>query len=101
MKIPRILDTGVELPPHEAACQRSGGKAVTCFDSTMVEMETDAGLVGHGGGCPLSPFHLPAPAEAVRAGLPELGPHILAWASGRKWTFLQTPSPALNNFPPR
>lgn len=76
MKIPRILASIVKLPLHEAACQWSGGKAVTRFDSTMVEVETDAGLVGYGWECPLIPFHLPTPAEAVGADLPELGPHV-------------------------
>jgi hypothetical protein len=44
MKIPRALASSVELPPHEAACHWSGGKAVARFGSTMVEVETDAGL---------------------------------------------------------
>ena len=35
------------------------------------------GLVGHGEVCPLGPFYLPAYADGVRAGLRELGPHLL------------------------
>ena len=77
MKITRILAYRVELPLHETTYKWSGGKSVTVFDSTIVRVETDAGLVGHGEVCPLGPFYLPAYAEGVRAGLRELGPHLL------------------------
>ena len=77
MKITRILAFRVELPLHEGSYKWSGGKGVTVFDSTIVRVETDAGLVGHGEVCPLGPFYLPAYAEGVRAGLRELGPHLL------------------------
>jgi L-alanine-DL-glutamate epimerase-like enolase superfamily enzyme len=62
---------------HEGTYRWSGGKSVAVFDSTIVRVETDAGLVGHGEICPLGPFYLPAYAEGVRAGLRELGPHLL------------------------
>ena len=77
MKITRILAYRVELPLHEGAYKWSGGKSVTVFDSTVVRVETDAGLAGHGEVCPLGPFYLPAYAEGVRAGLRELGPHLI------------------------
>src|SRR5947209_19579691 len=77
MKITRIRAYRVELPLHEGSYRWSGGKAVTVFDSTVVQVETDAGLVGHGEVCPLGPFYLPAYAGGVRAGLAELGPHLL------------------------
>jgi L-alanine-DL-glutamate epimerase-like enolase superfamily enzyme len=77
MKIARILAYRVELPLHETTYKWSGGKSVTVFDSTIVRVETDTGLVGHGEVCPLGPFYLPAYAEGVRAGLRELGPHLL------------------------
>ena len=76
MKLPRILASIVRLPRHQAACPWSGGKAGTRFDSTMANVETDAGLVGYGWECPLIPFHLTAPAAAVGADLAELGPHV-------------------------
>ena len=47
------------------------------FDSTIVRVETDAGIVGHGEVCPLGPFYLPAYAAGVRAGIAELGPHLI------------------------
>ena len=43
----------------------------------MVEVETDAGVTGWGEVCPLGPFYLPAYANGVRAGIVELGPHLL------------------------
>ena len=77
MKITRILAYRVELPLVETSYKWSGGKSVTVFDSTIVRVETDAGTVGHGEVCPLGPFYLPAYAEGVRAGLRELGPHLI------------------------
>ena len=77
MKIKRILAYRVELPLHETTYKWSGGKSVSVFDSTIVRVETDTGLVGHGEVCPLGPFYLPAYAEGVRSGLRELGPHLL------------------------
>ena len=77
MKIKRILAWRVELPLHETTYKWSGGKSVSVFDSTIVGVETDTGLVGYGEVCPLGPFYLPAYAEGVRAGLRELGPHLI------------------------
>ena len=77
MKITRIFAHRVELPLHETTYKWSGGKSVTVFDSTIVGVETDSGLIGYGEVCPLGPFYLPAYAEGVRAGLRELGPHLL------------------------
>jgi L-alanine-DL-glutamate epimerase-like enolase superfamily enzyme len=77
MRITRIAAHRVELPLHETTYKWSGGKSVTVFDSTIVGVETDTGLIGYGEVCPLGPFYLPAYAEGVRAGLRELGPHLL------------------------
>ena len=77
MRIIRIFAHRVELPLHETTYKWSGGKSVTVFDSTIVGVETDAGLIGYGEVCPLGPFYLPAYADGVRAGLRELGPHLL------------------------
>ena len=77
MKIKRIFAHRVELPLRETTYKWSGGKSVTVFDSTIVGVETETGLVGYGEVCPLGPFYLPAYAEGVRAGLRELGPHLL------------------------
>ena len=77
MKITRIRAYKVDLPLHEGAYNWSGGKSVSVFDSTVVEVETDGGVVGYGEVCPLGPFYLPAYASGVRAGIRELGPHLL------------------------
>jgi L-alanine-DL-glutamate epimerase-like enolase superfamily enzyme len=77
MKITGILAYRVELPLHETSYKWSGGKSVTVFDSTIVQVETDAGITGYGEVCPLGPFYLPAYADGVRAGLRELGPHLI------------------------
>ena len=77
MKITRIAAYQVDLPLHEGSYKWSGGKSVEVFDSTIVQVDTDSGLVGYGEVCPLGPFYLPAYAEGVRAGIRELAPHLL------------------------
>ena len=79
MKIVRIFAHRVELPLVEGSYKWSGGKSVSVFDSTIVGVETNTGLVGYGEVCPLGPFYLPAYADGVRAGLKELGPHLLGF----------------------
>ncbi|MDX1943940.1 MAG: cis-3-hydroxy-L-proline dehydratase [Pirellulaceae bacterium] len=79
MKIARIFAHRVELPLVEGTYKWSGGKSVSVFDSTIIGIETDSGLVGYGEVCPLGPFYLPAYAAGVRAGLAELGPHLLGF----------------------
>jgi L-alanine-DL-glutamate epimerase-like enolase superfamily enzyme len=77
MKITGIKAYRIELPLHETSYKWSGGKSVTVFDSTIVQVDTDAGLTGFGEVCPLGPFYLPAYADGARAGLKELGPHLI------------------------
>jgi L-alanine-DL-glutamate epimerase-like enolase superfamily enzyme len=77
MRIASIRAYRVELPLHETTYKWSGGKSVTVFDSTVVRVDTDSGLVGYGEVCPLGPFYLPAYADGVRAGIRELGPHLI------------------------
>ncbi|MFZ4611764.1 MAG: cis-3-hydroxy-L-proline dehydratase [Gemmataceae bacterium] len=77
MKIKRIRAYQVDLPLVEGSYKWSGGKSVSVFDSTVVEIETDTGVVGYGEVCPLGPFYLPAYANGVRAGIVELGRHLI------------------------
>ena len=77
MKIRRIVAHRVDLPLIEGSYHWSGGKSVAVFDSTVVGVETDAGLVGWGEVCPLGPAYLPAYAAGVRTGLTEIGPSLL------------------------
>ena len=79
MKIVRVFAHRVELPLCEGTYKWSGGKSVSIFDSTIVGIETDSGLIGFGEVCPLGPFYLPAYAEGVRAGLRELAPHLIGY----------------------
>lgn len=77
MKITRVLAYQVDLPLHEGSYAWSGGKSVEVFDSTVVRVETDAGIVGHGEVCPLGPAYLPSYAEGVRTGLGKLAPLLI------------------------
>jgi L-alanine-DL-glutamate epimerase-like enolase superfamily enzyme len=77
VEIARIFAHRVDLPLVEGSYKWSGGKSVSVFDSTLVGVETKCGMVGYGEVCPLGPFYLPAYAEGVRAGIKELGPHLL------------------------
>lgn len=77
MKITRILAYRIDLPLNEGSYKWSGGKSVSVFDSTVVAIETDSGITGFGEVCPLGPFYLPAYAAGARAGIIELGPHLI------------------------
>lgn len=77
MKIQRISVYQVDLPLHEGSYKWSGGKSVSVFDSTVVQIDTDQGIVGYGEVCPLGPSYLPAYANGVRSGIRELGPHVI------------------------
>ena len=77
MKIRKISAYQVDLPLHEKTYKWSGGKSVAVFDSTVIRVETDAGLVGWGEACPLGPAYLPAYAKGCRAGIAELAPHLI------------------------
>lgn len=77
MKITRILAYRVELPLNEGGYSFSGGRSIRFNDSTVVRIETDAGLIGYGEVCPLGPSYLPAYAAGVRTGIAELAPHLI------------------------
>jgi len=77
MKISSILAYQVDLPLHEGSYHWSGGKSVGVFDSTIVRIETDEGIVGHGEVCPLGPVYLPSYAAGARAGIGELAPALI------------------------
>ncbi|AGY91227.1 hypothetical protein SPICUR_01015 [Spiribacter curvatus] len=77
MKITAINIYQIDLPLHEGRYAWSGGNSVDVFDSTVVEIETDAGISGVGEICPLGPAYLPAYAAGARTGLQELAPGLL------------------------
>ena len=77
MKITRIRAYGVNLPVKGGRYSWSKGKSVAQVDSTVVRIDTDAGLEGWGEVCPLGSFYLPAFAMGARAAIAEMGPHLL------------------------
>jgi len=77
VQITRIRAYRVALPLHEGSYKWSGGKSVSVFDSTLVEVGTDEGLTGWGEVCPLGPFSLPAYGPGARTGIAEIGPHLM------------------------
>jgi len=77
MKISGLRAYRIELPLHEGSYKWSGGNAVTVFDSTVVAVDTDAGITGWGEVCPLGPAYLPAYAAGARTGIAELAPQLL------------------------
>jgi L-alanine-DL-glutamate epimerase-like enolase superfamily enzyme len=50
---------------------------VEVFDSTVVEVRTDAGVTGYGEICPLGAAYLPAYAAGARTGIAELAPQLI------------------------
>jgi len=77
MQISAINVYQVDLPLHEGSYKWSGGNRVDTFDSTIVEIETHAGIKGLGEVCPLGPAYLPAYAEGARTGIRELAPGLI------------------------
>ncbi len=76
-KITEIRVYQVDLPLKEGRYSWAEGKYVEVFDSTIVELQTDAGIAGIGEVCPLGPFYLPAYGPGVRTGIAELAPHLM------------------------
>lgn len=79
MRITEIRAYRVELPLHEGAYKWSGGNSVQVFDSTIVEVRTDANIAGFGEVCPLGAAYLPAYAAGARAGIAELAPALIGF----------------------
>lgn len=77
MKITAIKFWKVDLPLREGRYSWSNGNFVEVFDSTVVAVETDAGITGYAECCPLGSAYLPAYALGVRSGLAELGPKMI------------------------
>ncbi|HSI40159.1 MAG TPA: cis-3-hydroxy-L-proline dehydratase [Xanthobacteraceae bacterium] len=77
MKITGIKAWQVELPLKEGRYSWSNGNFVEVFDSTVVAVETDSGIIGYAECCPLGSAYLPAYAQGVRAGLAEIGPKLI------------------------
>ena len=77
MKIIAVRAYKVDLPLVEKTYNWSNDNSVDVFDSTVVAVETDTGLIGYGECCPLGSAYLPSYAEGVRAGLAHIGGHLI------------------------
>ena len=77
MKITGIKFWQVDLPLREGRYSWSNGNFVDVFDSTVVAVETDAGIIGYAECCPLGSAYLPAYALGVRSGIAELAPKLI------------------------
>jgi L-alanine-DL-glutamate epimerase-like enolase superfamily enzyme len=77
MKITGIKAWQVDLPLVEGRYSWSNGNYVEVFDTTVVAVETDAGITGYAECCPLGSAYLPAYALGVREGLREIGPKLV------------------------
>lgn len=77
MRISAIKAWQVDLPLVEGRYAWAGEHSIEVFDSTIVGVETDAGITGYGECCPLGSVYLPSFARGVRAGISELAPALL------------------------
>ena len=76
MKIRRISVFKVDYPLLDSL-MLSGDRLYDRLDGTVVRVETDSGIAGHGEVCPLGSSYLPAYAAGVRTGIAELAPHLI------------------------
>ena len=77
MKISSIAVYRVELPVGEGSYNWSNANTVSVFDSTVVEIATDAGITGWGEVCPLGSAYLPSYPAGARTGIQELAPKLI------------------------
>jgi cis-L-3-hydroxyproline dehydratase len=75
-RITRIAAYQVDVP-LKTAYTMSGGRSYTAFDTTILEVETNTGVVGWGEVAPLGSTYLPAYAEGARTGMREIAPYLL------------------------
>lgn len=76
MKISRISAYQVDLP-RDRVYRLSSGQTTSTFDTTVVRMETDEGVIGLGEICPFGRVYLPAYAEGARTGLREIASQLI------------------------
>ncbi|MER9573721.1 mandelate racemase/muconate lactonizing enzyme family protein [Mesorhizobium opportunistum] len=76
MKINRISVFEI-VTPYPQGYGLSRGRIWTSFESTIVKIETDAGIVGWGELQTLGGNYLPAFARGAKAAIEELAPHLI------------------------
>jgi len=77
MKISKINVWQLDLPLHKPYWLSGGRLKFEKLDSTIVRIDTDAGICGWGEGCPWGVTYLPAFGRGIRAGLEELAPLLI------------------------
>ena len=77
MKIKQIDLFEVHLPYSGGTYQLSGGRSYTGFDSVVVRIEADNGLVGWGESTPFGTNYIASHARGARAGIEEIAPHLI------------------------
>jgi|tagenome__1003787_1003787.scaffolds.fasta_scaffold20745885_2 L-alanine-DL-glutamate epimerase-like enolase superfamily enzyme len=77
MRIARLHILGYEARYVGGEYAMSGGRVISSLQSTIVRLETDSGLVGHGETCPLGSTYLPAHAAGARAAIEEVAPALI------------------------
>lgn len=77
MKITGITAWQIDLPLHKPYWLSGGRLKFEVLDSTLVRVDTDAGISGWGEGCPWGVTYLPAHGHGIRAAMEELAPALL------------------------
>lgn len=77
MKISRVSVWQLDLPLYKPYFLSGGRLKFETLDSTMVRIDTDAGICGWGEGCPWGVTYLPAFGKGIRAGIEELAPLLI------------------------
>ena len=76
MKIKKIKIFKVDLPMKEGSYSWAK-QSFASFDSTVITIETDIGIIGVGETCPLGPSYLPAFAEGARVGIAKISENLI------------------------
>ncbi len=77
MQISAISVWQLDLPLHKPYWLSGGRLKFEVLDSTLLRIDTDAGVCGWGEGCPWGVTYLPAFGKGIRAGLDELAPLLI------------------------
>lgn len=77
MKITRITAYQADLVYAGKAYSFSQGRRYEAFRTTVVTLETDGNVTGHGETCPCGPAYMPGYAGGVLPALAELAPAVL------------------------
>jgi L-alanine-DL-glutamate epimerase-like enolase superfamily enzyme len=77
MRIAQIAVYQVDLPVKGGGFHSSGGRIRHSVDTTVVRIDTDAGLSGWGETCPFGPDWNPAFAQGARAGMEVMAPGLI------------------------